>query len=402
MFGIYVHVFFCMMCCGTYHFTLCTVDIALVEYFLLLMLGAILGGCHSPLSLASAVLAKTWRRSIERVGNVAFKFWRKGCPSKFRAKCWREGKSVVLEYGREGCWEEEQDVGEKCRGEVSWRSEGFSKKWRWGKCCRVVLEGGVLQRNGKSAGEKCRRKVCKRVLDCTVLAPVLGLSQSWWRRSYEVWFPTLRYTILRYNTSLSDALLQQFPTALLSYTPLQHFSPTRAHNTLRHFFETLHCNTLTFSNTSITLPRTTPSLQHTTHFSNTPLQHFFPTFLYNIRIPMFSCNTSLQHSSWTRLHTGAGQPWQTVDPRIYGLDFFFHLEKQRCFQYITRTNQKTPKYWGVSCSLNWISLACTKTQLPVNRPCKAKQAMNIRQISWRVQTLEQKIEKSWLNTTRDN
>lgn len=238
--------FFCMMCCGTYHFTLCTVDIALVEYFLLLMLGAILGGCHSPLSLASAVLAKTWRRSIERVrvGNVAFKSWRKGCPSKFRAKCWREGKSVVLEYGREGCWEEEQDVGEKCRGEVSWRSEGFSKKWRWGKCCRVVLEGGVLQRNGKSAGEKCRRKVCKRVLDCTVLAPVLGLSQSWWRRSYEVWFPNLRYTILRYNTSLSDALLQQFPTALLSYTPLQHFSPTRADNTfVRHFFETLHCNT---------------------------------------------------------------------------------------------------------------------------------------------------------------
>lgn len=29
----------------------------------------------------------------------------------------------------------------------SWRSEGFGKKWRWGKCCRVVLEGGVLQRN---------------------------------------------------------------------------------------------------------------------------------------------------------------------------------------------------------------------------------------------------------------
>lgn len=51
--------FFCMMCCGTYHFTLCTVDIALVEYFLLLMLGAILGGCRSPLSLASAELAKT-------------------------------------------------------------------------------------------------------------------------------------------------------------------------------------------------------------------------------------------------------------------------------------------------------------------------------------------------------
>ena len=43
---------------GTYHFTLCTVDIVLVECFLLLMSGAYLGVVTVPLSLASAVLAK--------------------------------------------------------------------------------------------------------------------------------------------------------------------------------------------------------------------------------------------------------------------------------------------------------------------------------------------------------